>query len=54
MFEKFFAAVCIYSLQKHVETTAYYPQTDDHVEKFNKIIAVRLLLFVVELQNDYE
>ena len=49
---KFFEAVCTMIGIKHVFTTAYHPQTNGQVERFNKTIAARLRLYVAEHQKD--
>ena len=51
---KFFEAVCIINGIKHVFTTAYHPQTNGQVERFNKTLAARLRHYVSEHQKDWD
>ena len=51
---KFFEAVCAMIGIKHVFTTAYHPQTNGQVERFNKTLAARLRHYVAEHQKDWD
>ena len=51
---KLFEAVCTMIGIKHVLTTAYHPQTNGQVERFNKTLAARLRHYVAEHQKDWD
>ena len=51
---KFFEAVCYFLGVKHLFTTAYHPQTNGQVERYNKTLVGRLAHYVEEHQRDWD
>ena len=51
---KLFEAVCIMICIKHVITTAYHPQTNGQVERFDKTLAAKIRHYVAEHQKDWD
>lgn len=51
---KFFAAVTARLGTRHLMTTAYRPQTNGQVERFNRTVVARLRHFVTEHQTNWD
>lgn len=51
-FKKFFQSLRTFFESKHLKTTAYRPQSDEKVERFNERNVARLRHYMVEHQQD--
>lgn len=51
---KFFEAICTCLTIKHLTTTAYHPETNGQVERFNRTLVTRIRHYVAEHQKDWD
>lgn len=51
---KFFATICGFLDVRHLTTTAYHPQTNGQVERFNKTIVTRLRHYLADHQRSWD